>query len=222
MHCRRVRSFLSAYCRGELEGKQARAIADHMANCPACRGEEASVRDLFKLAEELPSTRVSADFNSRLLNRIAEARHQETRTKAYLPKGVPVFTVNRVAPVLAVVCFALAFVFAGGLGNFQGHDDPLMALGEAALDDSYLTVQPVNEHWAFQKQLNRATRIQDLMGRIMGQSSFNSFAGQTDWIQSRRPMIPVPVFIIPSTGSQHFMVPAQPETLLIREVNADS
>lgn len=222
MHCRRVRSFLSAYCRGELEGKQARVIADHLAICPACRGEEASVRELFKMAEELPSNHVSVDFNSRLLNRIAEARHQEIRTKAYLPKGIPVFTINRVAPVMAAVCFALAFIFAGGLNNFQRPDDPLTAIGETALDDSYLTVQPVNEHWAFQKQLNRATRIQDLMGRIMGQSSFNSFAGQTDWIQSRRPMIPVPVFLLPPPGSSIFIEPARPETLLIREVNTDS
>jgi anti-sigma factor RsiW len=179
MHCRRVRSFLSAYYRNELSEKHSRAIAVHLEKCSECRREGAAVRELFEASRCLPEYKVSEDFNSRLLNRIAEERFAETRTKAFLPKRIPIINFQRVTAVVAAACFVFAFIFAGGLEKIvPDNNDIIIAEQPAELDNSYQTIQPESEHWAFNEQLERATRIKDLMNRISGQPQFSSFASR--------------------------------------------
>ncbi|HSG99923.1 MAG TPA: hypothetical protein VLB27_07740 [candidate division Zixibacteria bacterium] len=111
-------------------------------------------------AAEIPALReyrVSEDFNTRLLNRIADERYAEVRSQAYLPKHAPHFTFAQAAPAFAA--FALvAFVALNSLQSFPGAD-PAPAntasiaateqaepsLGAAlGLSDEYLTVVPID------------------------------------------------------------------------------
>ena len=177
MRCRKVRSFLSAYCRDELPGKQASAILAHLEGCPECRLEETAYRELNMAMGDLPGYSVSDDFNSRLLKRVADERFKEVRSKAYMPKRIPVVTFNRLAPILAAACFVFAFVFSGGMEKLLDKNDVPSAIVSTELDNSYMTAQP--EDWAFRKQVARATRIKGLMNRLSGQNSFGTLASQT-------------------------------------------
>lgn len=185
MRCRRVRSFLSAYCNGELSGTRQRAVVHHLDSCPECRREEQIYRELALAKDKLERPTVSSDFNTRLLNRIAEERYQETRKKAYMPKEAPAFGMRTIVSVSAMACLVLAFVFAGGLSPFMTPDKaPVMAGAETALDagmdDRYLTVQPspdhvlaqhVDQQWEFNRQMGRATRIRNYMNQLAGSNN---------------------------------------------------
>jgi len=172
MRCQKVRSFLSAYCKGELTEKRTGAIAAHLEGCPRCRYEETVYREMNKSIGQLPNFTVSGDFNSLLLKRVADERHKETRTKAFLPKRIPVVSVNRLAPIFAAACFIFAFIFSGGIDLFiDTPETPSYVTTE--LDNSYMTVQP---EWEFNKEVARATRINGLMNQLSNQSSFGSLA----------------------------------------------
>jgi len=230
MHCQRVRSFLSAYCKDELSEKRTRAIAEHLDNCPKCRSEEQTMRRILGAARSLPQPQLPTDFNSTLLNRVAEQRHRETRSKAYLPKGIPVFTFGRVASVVATVCLVGAFIFAGGIDYLLYPDNPDMYAVETSsadgLDDSYLTVLPEADHvltahqsrdWTFRKQLDRATRIKQLMNRLSGETRFGSLASGTNQQGS---LAGPRVFIQwPQPRTQLYLNMTAPETLSVRGVN---
>jgi len=185
MHCRKVRSCLSAFCKGELTGGRQAEIAEHLVRCPECRREEAIFRELGNAMGKLPENKVSVDFNNRLLNRIAAERFRETRTKAYMPKHVPIFGWGKLIPVAATVSLVLAFVFLGGMNLLHLQDGTaLMTQTDRAnngLDDRYMTVQPepghaltqhVNTDWAIKKQVAKAGRIRDLMNRLSTQGYF--------------------------------------------------
>jgi hypothetical protein len=187
MRCRKVRSFLSAYCKGELPEKRTGAISDHLEGCPRCRFEETAYREMSQYIDKLPKYSVSEDFNSRLLKRIAEERFSETRSRAYLPKKIPVLTFNRLAPLFAAACFVFAFMFSGGLNLLEDKQEPIKAV-TSVLNDDYLTTQPkpdhiLNQHlaanWAFNEQIARVNRIRGLMTRLAGQNSFGSLASSS-------------------------------------------
>lgn len=103
MHCRKVRSLLSAACSDELDSRQQAVVKDHLVSCPSCRKEASYYSSLRLAARELPKRTPSEDFNTRLLNRIAQERFQETRTRAYLPRRAPRLTWRTLAPVLVTV-----------------------------------------------------------------------------------------------------------------------
>ena len=140
----------------------------------------------------LPKPTVSDDFNTRLLNRVAQERFKETRTRAYLPKKAPVLGWGRLVPAMATVCLVLAFVFTGGIGILDGPDQPPQYADKGStgqyVDDRYKDVQPDETHvltqhsqsnWAFQKQVAKANRIRNLMNQLAAQSSFGSTAQLT-------------------------------------------
>ena len=102
MRCRKARSLLSAACSDELDARQHAAVREHVADCPSCKWEYAYYSSIREAGQEMPDVPVSDDFNSRLLNRIAEERFAETRTKAYLPKRVPRFQWRSLVPVTVV------------------------------------------------------------------------------------------------------------------------
>ncbi len=185
MQCRKVRSFLSAYSKGELSEARRRAISAHLEHCPECRREEADFRDVFGALSKLPSADVSADFNNRLLNRIADERYRETRSKAYLPKQAPAIGMRRMVPVVATFCLMLAFVLTGGIERLLVPDDGYMVaqhdMERENLDDSYMTVQPAasrtfsqhaSKHWNFDRQVARANRVRGYMNQLAGSNTF--------------------------------------------------
>jgi hypothetical protein len=191
MRCQRVRYYLSAYCRDELSEGERKAIAAHLQSCPACRREEAVAYEMSAASKALPSYVVSTGFNAQLLNRLAEERFKQTRTKAYLPGRIPVISWSRALPVAVVVCLALAFVLSDQLKNFDSQNNAAMAdrstTSTSGLNDDYLTVQPQADHillqhanvnsgtaWAFDKQLSRSNRIRGLMNSLASQQSFES------------------------------------------------
>jgi hypothetical protein len=145
--------------------------------------------------DKLPKTEVSADFNARLLNRIAQERFKETRTKAYLPKKAPSFGWSRLVPAVAATCLVLAVVLAGGINNlFDTPEQPQVA--ETGLDDSYFTVKPgdnpnlqnayvqhVNANLDFEKELARANRIKNYMNSLTSHSR-NYFSMQPTRLSS--------------------------------------
>ena len=184
MRCQRVRSFLSAYCKGELTEKRSGAIAVHLEDCPGCCDEETAYREMYKSVGQLSCCPVSDDFNSQLLKRVADERFKETRTKAYIPKKIPVVTFNRLAPVFAAACFIFAFIFSGGTELFiNSSEGPEYTATE--LNESYKDILPEKDHilnpkpgseWAFSKEVARATRINGLMNQMASQNSFGSLA----------------------------------------------
>jgi hypothetical protein len=95
-----------------------------------------------KAGRELPESKVSDDFNARLLDRVARERFAETRTQAYLPKPAPLFLWRQAVPVAITAVLAL---FAGitMFGSSDQNSGTYLA-DRGGLDDSYLTAQPAN------------------------------------------------------------------------------
>jgi len=181
MRCQRVRSCLSAYCKDELIGREVLAVREHISACASCRTEEASLRAMLASARELPKASLSADFNAKLLSRIAQERFAETRTNAYLPRRAPRLTWRTVAPVLssALVLAIVAVVV------FRAPDEAIIDLSDssAQLDDSYRTVQPVNnpnlsnylkKDWSLSGQIAQAERLSRISGMLTGSAGFSN------------------------------------------------
>lgn len=179
MRCQKARSCLSAYCREELTGRDLLAMREHLAGCALCRREEAAVRAMFEAAGEIKSSPISADFNAKLLDRIARERFTETRTKAYLPRRAPVFGWSRLVPVAGVVMVA-ALAFIGS--EYLQHNVVSPTGGQqASIDDSYLTVQPmwnrdvttnVSSDWSFHSQLAQSERVNRVSGMLTNAAGF--------------------------------------------------
>ena len=191
MRCRKVRSFLSAYCHDELNSRRKLAMSEHLLTCSACRREEETYRQMSESVTEIPSVGVSDDFNARLLNRIAQERFAETRTKAYMPKAAPLFAWKRLAPVVVTACLAVFAVVSLMPGDEAS--SPMLAAdhvnpsGSAALDDAYLTVQPtanphmtinMEKNWSLDRQFARAERIRKISNSIIPAGSFGSQGAQ--------------------------------------------
>ncbi len=182
MRCRKVRSFLSAYCRDELSGSRRLAVAEHLSTCSDCRREESEYRSMLEAAGRVPAFSVSKDFSAKLFNRIAEERFAETRTKAYLPKRAPLIRWATAMPALAAAC---ALVLVGILMVPQGHQAPTQfAANSSGLDDSYRTVQPVNnpnltnsleKDWSLSTQIARAERLNRISRSVAPQVEFYGF-----------------------------------------------
>ncbi|MEW6049966.1 MAG: zf-HC2 domain-containing protein [Candidatus Zixiibacteriota bacterium] len=176
MRCRKVRSYLSAYSNGEMTGRDLVAVREHLSTCAACRREESAFSSIRQTLPTLATPAISADFNTKLLNRIARERFAETRTRAYLPHRAPALSWRQVL-VGAVSVVAVALVAVSLLRQSQPivqTPQPVVADGMSLLDDSYLTAQPYNnpnltvnvqKDWSLNTQLARAERA----GRISGQ-----------------------------------------------------
>ena len=170
MRCRKVHSYLSAYCNDELPASERVAVGEHLSACSSCRKEESLYRSMKTAGSQINELKVSDDFNTGLLNRIAQERFAETRTKAYLPKAAPRLLWGKVTPVAVTACLAvLAMVatFSGGLVD----NDSMAVWDNGSLNNSYLTVQPdhnpnlttqISHSWSFSDQLARAERINEL------------------------------------------------------------
>lgn len=194
MRCRRVRFYLSAYCRSELSEGRCKAVLEHLESCPDCRREEGVLRDMMGALNKSFHYEVSADFSGRLLNRIGAERFSETRTRAFFPKKTPVIGWTRAVPAIATVCLILTFVLTGGLKNMYRQIVPeqIASVTTQNLDNSYMTIQPQSDHvltqhamvamagkdWAFKSQLARYNRIRSLMNAMQSQNDFASYSSQ--------------------------------------------
>jgi len=183
MRCRKARSLLSAACSDELDSRRLAAVREHLASCPACRKEAAYYSSVRQAVRELPGKNLSEDFNTRLLNRIAQERFQETRTRAYLPKRAPRRSWLTVVPVAAAM--ALAVVVATNM--YETEPNHPMASSTPGIpgpmDDRYLTAQPVSnpnmaigmsEDWSLRRQLARAERLEEISRYLTSQYGFGN------------------------------------------------
>ena len=186
MRCRKVRSCLSAYSNSELIGRDAVAVREHLSICATCRKEEALLVSLHEGARELTGPTLSADFNTKVLNRIAQERFAETRTRSYAPRPAPLVMWRQVIPAfvatLAVVFVAVTFFKSGHYSEPAG----IASVSDnGALDNSYLTAQPehnpnmtnavsVQKDWSLSTQLAQTERANRICGQLSSSTGFGS------------------------------------------------
>jgi hypothetical protein len=186
MRCRKVRSYLSAFCNGEINGSVKILIDEHLSGCTDCRKEEEIYKSLILVKPVLSDMKVSNEFNNNILNRIAHERFNETRTKAYFPKRAPRLIWSKAIPVAVTACLILAF----GIMNITFDNStivPNLTNNQSGLDDSYLTVQPtenpnmtirMNKDWSFEQILARTERINQISKSMTPVGSFSSSGTQ--------------------------------------------
>lgn len=181
MRCRKVRSLLSAACSDELGGRQLAAVREHLVSCPSCRKESAYYSSIGQATREMPREALSDDFNTRLLNRIAQERFAETRTRAYLPKPAPRFRWRLLAPMAMTA--ALVTVVAV---NLYVPKQPMMQVMPTSevpsyINDSYLTAQPTNnpnftvgleKNWTLDQHLARMEKLEQISRRLTSSCGF--------------------------------------------------
>lgn len=66
------KNLLSALADGELPADQAEAVRRHLDNCPLCRKDFENLEHTDDLIRHMPSPALSADFDRRFWNRVAE------------------------------------------------------------------------------------------------------------------------------------------------------
>jgi len=185
MRCQKVRSLLSTYSSGELKESVLLSVSEHLTGCAGCRQSAAFYRTLFETRHQLSTKSVSHDFNNKLLNRIAQERFAETRSRAWLPRTIaPTFFMRRVAPVFvtASLVFALAIGYAP---KFENNPEVVLAsLQTSMLDDSYLTAQPNANPYMLANQMRQGHTIAHMVASTQRTARFTnmmlapeSFAG---------------------------------------------
>ena len=184
MRCLKARSYLSAYSNNGLTGRRLIAVREHLSTCAACRKEEAVYRSLRRVGKDLPEASVSDDFNARLLNRIAEERFAETRTRAYLPRTAPVVQWWKVVPSVVsvlILCLLAYNTFRPTVDNRQ------MTIAEVdeSLDNTYLVVQPVdnpNMEVDLNKLLAKVERSDRITASLTRSDGFNAPQPYDTWV----------------------------------------
>jgi hypothetical protein len=222
MRCRKVRSFLSAYCNDELTGPRKLTVGEHLATCSECRREEAVLRSMSQAGQQLAMMNVSNDFNTTVFNRLAQERFAATRTKAFLPKRAPVILWQRAVPAFATACLAVLLVVAVFSPHLRNESN-LTAREGTSLDDSYLTIQPVskadktvnlNESWSLKRQLAQTERMNRISEAIAQQAAWSNFYRPNSWVAvlspSDRPLPSTPSYYNVRHVVQTFMPPEPP------------
>ena len=178
MRCQKVRSYLSAYCNDELAGRKKLAVDEHLSSCALCRKEESLYNAMVSAKGEIDTLQVSNDFNNVLLNRIANERFAETRTKAYHPQRPPLFRWSKVVPAVATA-FVLIFTFVSMYSTGTITEQQKITVQNNSLDNSYLTVQPtnnpnMNKDWSLDNHMARVERSNRISRNMMPSGSFSS------------------------------------------------
>jgi len=202
MRCRRVRSYLSAFCSEELQGRKKLAVSEHLENCSECRRVRADYTALNENRQQVAKLKVSDNFNNALLNRIGQERFAETRTKAFMPKNAPIVRWTAVLPVIATACLVFAITMSGLLphsGNLPQETATYTENND--IYDAYLTVQPdnnpnlthpMNKDWSLTTQLAKANRIDQMSQKIIYQIGINNGQSQSLTNVSSKSSSPVP------------------------------
>jgi len=186
MRCRKVRSFLSTYCKGETSPQVSAEIKKHLEDCSSCRREESAYKSINKLVTDFPRLDTSDDFNARLFQKIGQEGFAERRTKAYMPKRVPIFGIARLAKAASVAIVVLALGIFLNLNGDLMNSSPQMArlgsVGDAGEDDLYLTAQPVdnpllNEHKSVSRMIEQYNRWREYSRSLRSNSGAEHFLG---------------------------------------------
>lgn len=183
MRCRKVRSLLSAACSDELDVRKQALLRDHLASCPSCRREATYYTSVRNALGEVPRKALSDDFNTRLLNRLAQERFHETRTKAYSPHRAPRFSLRVLVPLAVTTALALVAVTSFYVPG------TIVSLGTSTaqlpgyMDDRYLTAQPTHnpnmsiglgDNWTLRNQLARAERLDVISRELTNRYGFDN------------------------------------------------
>jgi hypothetical protein len=183
MRCRRARSLLSIYCNGELTGRPQVALREHLAECADCRKEAAVFTSVGEACKEMPARVVAADFDTRLLNRIAAERFAETRSRAYFPQHAPIIRWKLAVPVLATACVAVVAAVSVFYSP-QEQSGQWTAVGSGGPDESYQTVQPLDnpnmtgslsKDWSLHGQLAQSERVSRIVHSLTTRNGFSGF-----------------------------------------------
>ncbi len=143
MNCRKARSLLSAYSKGELSHSLRERLAQHLEECPACRKQEASVGQINQALLHLPERKLSDDFNMRLFERIHNAPNGERVRTAHLPRKAPSglsYWGRLFAPAVGVVgamVLTLTFLVPGGTVETTPAFAPMSAENPGGTVDRY-------------------------------------------------------------------------------------
>ena len=194
MRCRKVRSFLSTYCKGETTPAVSAEIKSHLDDCSSCHREENVYRSMNKLMSDLPQIKTSDDFTSKLFTRIGQEGFAENKTKAYMPKRVPFFGFAKLATVASVAVIVLALGVGFNLGDrilFPSTPQiatttPLIDRGTSD-DDFYLTVQPtdnplLNEHKSVSRIVSQYNRWREYSKSLRVNAGAEQFLGDDQGI----------------------------------------
>lgn len=200
MHCRRVRSYLSAFSNDELTGAVLHQVREHLSNCRECRAEEAVYRSVRLATKQLPSRHLSADFNARILDRVAKERFAETRNRAYLPKAAPSVVWRRLVPVLSSA--AVIALVAIGVSQFKsgsGAGTVPAPTVNVAQNNDYLTVQPLARDWSFDSHVAQTDRMSSLTSSMTQpfdrSASLAGSHSSTNGVWMRDPRLPGMIFL---------------------------
>ena len=182
MRCRKALSCLSAYSDGELIGRKLAAFQRHVSSCEPCRGEQALIISIRESGRRLAAPMLPDDFNAKLLNRIAQERFSETRTKAFLPRLSPPVGLARIVAAAATVGVVVMAIAGNELmspdANETGKPSIVMQSDGLGQDDSYLTARPVampmRDNWSLDKQLARSERISRISNVLTDQVGFGN------------------------------------------------
>lgn len=184
MRCRKVRSFLSTFCRGETSPDVTAAIGGHLEQCPSCRREAEVYGSLNEGLKSLPVRKTADDFNARLFQRIAREQFAETRSKAYLPGKIPRFYLPQVASyaiaVLVIIAVGAGLQFGG---DFFGSGKPGITVTQnQRTGDDYLTVQPsdnpfLNEHKSIGQTVEQYNRFRQYSRALRAHSDIDGYLG---------------------------------------------
>jgi hypothetical protein len=142
---------------------------------------------------------VSKDFNAKLLNRVANERFLETRTKAYLPKHAPHVRWKQVIPAFVTTAAFAIVTFMSFWPGTQSDASKSLRVG-LGNDDSYLTVQPsqsrsgvdvLDQDWSLSEVIARAEKLSKLSNNLiqpevqhLGQQASGHFVGGTEQLMA--------------------------------------
>jgi hypothetical protein len=140
-----------------------------------------------QLVSDLPQIGTSDDFTSKLFTRIGQEGFAEKRTKAYLPKRVPLFGVARLATAASVAVIVLTLGISFNLGDrLLFPNSPQMAtaptVDNGTADDLYLTVLPtdnplLNEHKSVSRMIEQYNRWREYSRALRSNSGAEHFLG---------------------------------------------
>jgi len=168
-----------------LTGAILRDVREHLSTCRECRNEEAVYRSMRLATKQVSENHLSRDFNTRLMDRLAQERFAETRSKAYLPKPAPLLQWRRLVPaVVSVVAIALVAVSFSQFSGSPIAQGPVAAVSVGENDD-YLTAQPLRDRnetaqlkpeWSLNGHMAQTDRLSRLTSSMTQRSGFDNSA----------------------------------------------
>ena len=220
MRCRKVRSFLSTYSRGETTPEQTARIESHLTDCSACRRERDVYMSLNRMFTELPQTKTSDDFTDRLFTRIGQENFAEKRSMAYLPGKIPRFGGRRLATVTASVMVILALGLGIKLGDrINLPSSPQMAVTQqtelADAENLYMTVQPsdnplLNERKGVSKIVQQYNRFREYSRSLRTNGAVEQLmtnASNATLTSTGTSAMPQPIFRVRPVIKNYLIVP---------------